>query len=101
MTRSCKPLLNAYRSSLLVLLAVGSQVAWAGEWQFQDVDRVIAVSDIHGEYDGMVRTFNNAGVIDDELVWAAGDAHLVITGDLLDRGPDSRKVMDLIMRLEG
>jgi hypothetical protein len=100
-TRNCKLFVNACKSSLLVLLAVGTQVACASEWQYQDVERVIAVSDIHGEYDGMVRTFSNAGVIDDELAWAAGDAHLVITGDLLDRGPDSRKVMDLIMRLEG
>ena len=33
--------------------------------------------------------------------WAAGRAHVVSLGDLLDRGADSRKVMDLLMRLQG
>ena len=33
--------------------------------------------------------------------WAGGKAHLVQTGDLLDRGKDARKVLDLLMRLEG
>jgi Calcineurin-like phosphoesterase len=42
-----------------------------------------------------------AAVVDDALRWRAGDTHLVSLGDLLDRGPDSRKVMDLLMRLEG
>jgi len=39
-------------------------------------------------------------VIDKRLAWSGGKTHLVITGDLLDRGADSRRVMDLIMRLE-
>lgn len=72
----------------------------AGEFRFSGVDRVVAISDVHGAYDAMVRTLTSAGVVDDSQSWIAGDAHLVITGDLLDRGPDSRKVMDLVMRLE-
>ena len=32
--------------------------------------------------------------------WHGGDSHLVSTGDLLDRGPGSREVLDLLMRLE-
>ena len=83
---------------VLVLLATPS---FANEWQFSGVNRVVAVSDIHGAYDAMVTTFSKAKVIDENLEWNGGDTHLVITGDLLDRGPDSRKVMDLIMRLEG
>ena len=62
----------------------------AEDWQFSGVNRIVAVSDIHGAYDAVVETFNKAGVIDDELAWSGGDTHLVITGDLLDRGPDSR-----------
>jgi hypothetical protein len=84
--------------SLLVFMSFSAP---AGEWQFYDVSRVVAVSDVHGDYHAMVTTFSKANVIDEELNWVGGDTHLVITGDLLDRGPDSRQVMDLIMRLEG
>jgi hypothetical protein len=58
------------------------------------------MSDPHGAYDSMVRTLTNASVIDESLAWSGGETHLVITGDLLDRGADSRKIMDLVMRLE-
>lgn len=74
--------------------------AQADEWHFSDVDRIVAVSDIHGAYDALVATLQKANVIDDSLVWNGGKTHLVITGDLLDRGPKSRRVMDLIIRLE-
>ena len=37
----------------------------------------------------------------EKLNWAAGKTHLVQIGDVLDRGPDSRKAMDLLMKLEG
>ncbi len=72
----------------------------AADWRFDDVDRVVAISDVHGDFDAMVSTLRNAGVVNDELQWSAGENHLVITGDLLDRGPDSRQVMDLVRALE-
>lgn len=72
----------------------------ADEWHFQDVERIVAVGDVHGAYDALVETLQVADVIDDSLVWSGAGTHLVMTGDLLDRGPDSRQVMDLIMRLE-
>ncbi len=84
----------------LLLIALPFSVS-AGEWHFSGVERVVAISDIHGDYDAMVTTLGVASVIDEGLKWVGGDTHLVITGDLLDRGPDSRQVMDLVMRLEG
>ena len=86
-----------------VFLAVslyGAQSQSADEWQFDGVERVVAVADIHGAYDAFVRILRQSGVIDDELRWAGGTTHLVIVGDVLDRGPDSRQAMDLIMRLQ-
>jgi hypothetical protein len=76
--------------------------AWADaeSWRYSDVDRVVALSDIHGAYDALAATLREAGIIDDSLAWAGGETHLVITGDLVDRGADSRRVMDLVMRLE-
>ena len=71
-----------------------AQDVWTG------IERVIAVGDVHGDYDQLVAVLQSAGVIDREGNWVGGKTHLVQTGDILDRGPDSRKVMDLLMRLE-
>ncbi len=88
--------------TLLALLAACSQMlpAAAGEWRFDDVERIVAISDIHGAYDPLVATLQNAGVLDAGLGWSAGESHLVIVGDILDRGPASRDAMDLLMRIE-
>ena len=74
--------------------------AGAEDWRYDDVGRVVALSDVHGAFGSMVRTLRNASVINDAESWIAGDTHLVVVGDLLDRGPDSRKAMDFLMRLE-
>ena len=90
-----------YRSlALLVCLCMTWSTAHADEWHYSGVERIVAVSDIHGAYDALVETLQHADVIDDKLAWSGGNTHFVITGDLLDRGPDSRRVMNLIMRLE-
>ena len=41
-----------------------------------------------------------AGVADEDGHWVAGTTHLVQTGDFTDRGKDTRKVMDLLRRLQ-
>jgi hypothetical protein len=86
--------------ALLLCFCLSSSAALADEWHFSGVRRIVAVSDIHGAYDPMVATLQEAGVIDDSLAWNGAEPPLVITGDLLDRGAASRRVMDLIMRLE-
>lgn len=62
--------------------------------------RTVAVGDVHGDFDQFVTVLREAGVIDKSNNWIAGKAQLVQTGDVLDRGPDSRKAMDLLMSLE-
>ena len=68
---------------------------------FEGVDRIVAFGDIHGDYDQFLRLLKQAELIDESLTWTGGDAHFVQIGDILDRGPDSRKIADLIMNLEG
>jgi len=77
----------------LALLAV-SCAAGAAE-------RIVAVGDIHGAYRELLAVLNAAGLADAEGHWAGGDATLVQVGDVLDRGPDERRVLDLLMSLEG
>jgi hypothetical protein len=83
----------------LLWLCLGT-VASASEWSFEDASRVVALSDVHGAYPAMVRTLQSAHVIDESGAWSGGDTHLVVVGDLLDRGPESRAAMDHLMRLE-
>jgi len=90
----------------LVALGVAGQVrpvraAEAAQVAFTGVERVIAFADVHGAYDDLVKLLKAVGVVDGDLHWSGGRTHLVSTGDLLDRGKDSRKVMDLLMRLQG
>jgi hypothetical protein len=87
-----------------LLLAAGLALAAAPAAQPGDtwdgVARVVAVGDVHGDYGQLVTVLEQAGVIDAQGRWAAGRTHLVQTGDRVDRGTGSRKVMDLLMRLE-
>jgi hypothetical protein len=68
---------------------------WAG------VERVVAFADVHGAYEELTTLLRSTGVVDAGLRWSGGKTHVVSLGDLLDRGADSRKVMDLLMRLQG
>ncbi len=65
-----------------------------------DVSKILAVSDIHGEYDHLVDILTNGGVIDRERRWSWGDGHLVILGDVFDRGAKVTECLWLIYRLE-
>lgn len=82
------------RLLIVLLLALAGEDSWSG------IDRVVAVGDVHGDHDQFVAVLRSAGVIDEQGRWSGGKTHLVQTGDVLDRGPDSRKSMDLLMRLE-
>lgn len=62
--------------------------------------RTLAVGDIHGDLAVFVRILRDAGVVNSSLQWTGGATNLVQTGDIVDRGPDSRKVLELLMRLQ-
>ena len=78
--------------------------SWAlpddSEWRFTGVDRVVAVSDIHGAYNAVIATLQAADIIDDQLIWSGDATHLVVVGDILDRGPKSRQIIEMMIRLE-
>jgi len=61
--------------------------------------RLIAMGDVHGDYDAAVNALKLAGAIDDSLTWVGGDLTLVQTGDQLDRGDGERAILDLFERL--
>jgi hypothetical protein len=87
---------------LAAIACIGPRQVWAqvAQVQWSGVDRVIAFADVHGAYTELNALLRDAGVLDAEDRWAAGKSHVVSLGDLLDRGADSRKVLDLLMRLQ-
>ena len=62
--------------------------------------RIVAVGDIHGAGTAFFAILQKAGLIDAERRWSGGQAILVQTGDLFDRGQEIRQVIDLLMALE-
>ena len=83
---------------LLALAATVARAASSCEWEA--VEHVVAVGDVHGAYDRYVEMLTVAGVIDANGRWAGGSTHFVQLGDVVDRGPDSRKALDFLRRLE-
>jgi hypothetical protein len=85
----------------LALCAAGVLPAAADPHRFDAPAGVVAFGDVHGAHAALVDTLRAAGVVDAQQRWIAGERHLVSVGDLVDRGADSRRVLDLLMRLEG
>lgn len=85
---------------LIFLLSMNAAFAAATEQRWRDVERVVAFGDVHGANDALLELLRYLDVIDDDNGWTGGRTHLVSLGDLLDRGPDSREAMDLLMRLQ-
>jgi hypothetical protein len=85
---------------VLALVLSASVNLCAAEDVWTGVERIVAVGDIHGDYEQLVTVLKLAGIIDDQANWSGGKTHLVQVGDVLDRGPQPRKAMDLLMKLE-
>lgn len=86
---------------LLGLLLTTGSVLYASEDDhvFSGVERIVAIGDLHGDWDGYMDTLRAAGLVDDRGRWDAGTTHLVQTGDIPDRGPDTRRIIEHMERL--
>lgn len=63
------------------------------EANYKDIDKVIAVSDVHGKYEILIKLLKAHQVIDDQHKWQFGHGHLVVVGDNFDRG---ESVLDIL-----
>jgi len=87
---------------LLLLIVPGLADAKAkkvDDYHWTGVERVVAIGDLHGDYDRYIDVMQSAGLIDKKSKWIGGETHLVQTGDIPDRGADTRKIMDHIVKL--
>lgn len=63
-------------------------------------ERIAAISDVHGQFDIFKQLLLNNGVINEALDWTWGKGHLVITGDIFDRGDTVTEALWLVFKLE-
>jgi hypothetical protein len=83
-----------------LILSVVALFLFAAAFQPFQGDRVVAVGDVHGNLDALRAILQKSGLIDGTNHWIGGRATLVQVGDLVDRGPKSRAVLDLLMALQ-
>ena len=88
------------RICALVLSLMLSVAVHAADYDIRTSARVVAFGDVHGAYEDWTALLRETGVVDAQLNWSGGNTHLVSLGDLIDRGPGSRQVVELLMRLE-
>ncbi|NIM58668.1 MAG: hypothetical protein GTO16_06960 [Candidatus Aminicenantes bacterium] len=81
-------------ASLANLCSADTQCEWTG------IEKIVAVGDIHGDYQAFVEILKGTGLIDKKLHWTGGKTHLVQIGDVLDRGDYAKEILDLLMQLE-
>jgi hypothetical protein len=84
--------------ALLILLSP----LYAGKipCKWSGVKKIVAVADIHGDYDNFVKILIGTDLVNGNLDWIGGETHLVQLGDILDRGDGAKDAFDLLMKLE-
>jgi len=87
---------------ILIFLTPGLADAKAkkiDDYHWTGVERVVAIGDLHGDYGRYIEVMKSAGLINKSGKWSGGKTHLVQTGDITDRGADSRKIIDHLVKL--
>ena len=62
--------------------------------------KFLAISDFDGHIEGLTMVLRGEGIIDQDFNWTYGDGHLIISGDLFDRGFHITECMWLLYKLE-
>ena len=62
--------------------------------------RAVAIGDFHGDLGGARAALRAAGAIDNGDHWIGGELVVIQLGDVLDRGDDESKILELLARLD-
>ncbi|MBE9467313.1 MAG: metallophosphoesterase [Bacteroidetes bacterium] len=68
--------------------------------KYNNVEKIMVIGDIHGEYDYLLKLLRNTKVIDEKNNWIWGHGHIVFCGDIFDRGNNVTESLWLINQLE-
>ena len=69
-------------------------------FSYSNVSHFAAISDIHGQYNLLINLLTAQGIIDSMSQWSFGDGHLVIVGDVFDRGDLVTECLWFLFQLE-
>lgn len=70
------------------------------KWNWDMPSKIIAISDIEGNWFAFKKLLINSNVIDEDFNWIFQDGHLVLVGDFVDRGLNVTQILWLIYKLE-
>jgi len=98
--KKCKEIKEESFNVLPFDITVRERQEYDSQFNFEDVSKIAAISDIHGQYDVMIKLFTENGIIDESLHWNFGEGHLVITGDIFDRGDQVTEILWFVYKLE-
>lgn len=84
----------------LALLFVAAPAAAHAQSSWTGVQRIVVIGDLHGDYAKFADILHDAGLADEHGDWIGGQTHLVQLGDVPDRAPNTRQILDELMRLE-
>jgi Calcineurin-like phosphoesterase len=88
------------RTAVLLCVAVLAAAVLAPNPARADAEKIIAMGDVHGDYNAYLALLSEAGLIDANGHWSGGKATFVQLGDAVDRGPKSRDIILHLQRLQ-
>ena len=100
MRLTCATAIAVFLSAATITMPAAQPGAKTDVCAIETAERIVAVGDVHGAFDKFVDILREAGVIDSRRRWAGGRSVFVQTGDVHDRGAQSRQAIDLLRRLE-
>lgn len=70
------------------------------DWSYPQTDKVFVMSDPHGRLDCVISLLQGNNIIDENYRWNFGNNHLMVIGDIFDRGYDVPQIFWLFYKLE-
>lgn len=67
---------------------------------YEGKNKIFVVGDVHGNYEQTVSILKNAGIIKNDLSWNWGEGHLILIGDIFDRGDRVTELLWFIHSLQ-
>lgn len=67
---------------------------------YENVNKIFALGDVHGNYNALLKILMEASVIDENYDWSFENGHVVIAGDVFDRGDQVTECLWLLHKLE-
>lgn len=97
-SRSTLRLIASALGLLAALLPLSSR-ALSGQGD-DPAPAIVAIGDLHGDYDAYFSLMRASGLVTQKGRWSGGKTIFVQTGDVPDRGPDTKRIIDHLMKLE-